>query len=178
MSSTLVHLVESVLFLENEGLSLRRITKLTDSTELEVQQAIDELTQIYKQDIHGIELIVQAGEYQFSPKEHLWEDLKEQYGKRVDKRLSRAALETLSIIAYSQPITKKEVDSIRGLASDTIIRLLRDKELIKPVGFKEGPGKPILYGTTKTFLTYFDLPSISSLPKLSELDTQRFESDE
>lgn len=176
--SRIVQLVESVLFLENEGLSLDKITKLTGSTELEVSGALEKLKTYYADSRHGLELIIQAGEYQFSPKEHLWEDLKERYGKRVDKRLSKAALETLSIIAYSQPITKREIDSIRGLASDTIIKLLRDKDLIKPVGFNEGPGKPILYGTTKTFLAYFNLPSISALPKLSELDQQRFEDDE
>jgi segregation and condensation protein B len=99
------------------------------------------------------------------------------YGKRVDRRLSRAALETLSIVAYSQPITRREIDNIRGVASDTIIRLLREREYIKVVGRKDVPGHPCLYGTSRKFLFEFNLSSISALPKLSDIDRLRFETE-
>ncbi|MDD3941563.1 MAG: SMC-Scp complex subunit ScpB, partial [Sphaerochaetaceae bacterium] len=99
-------------------------------------------------------------------------------GKKVDRRLSKAALETLAIIAYSQPVTRRDVENIRGVASDNIVRLLREREYIKVVGRKDVPGHPCLYGTTKKFLFEFNLPSISALPKLSEIDQVRFTTDE
>ncbi|MGM0431692.1 MAG: SMC-Scp complex subunit ScpB [Spirochaetota bacterium] len=168
-------LVEAVLFLENESMSVERIAKTTELTELDASRALEELSAHYAEYAHGMELIEQGGEYLFMPKKHLWEDLKEHYGRKVDRRLTKAALETLSIIAYSQPITKKEIDSIRGVSSETIIKLLRDKDFIQIVGHRDSPGRPILYGTTKKFLKNFNLSSISSLPRLSEIDQERFE---
>ena len=108
----------------------------------------------------------------------LYDDLRQTYGKKVDKRLSRAALETLSIVAYSQPITRKEIDNIRGVTSDTIVRLLRDREYIKIVGRKDVQGHPCLYGTSRKFLFEFGLQSISDLPKLSDIDRMRFDKGE
>jgi segregation and condensation protein B len=86
-------------------------------------------------------------------------------------------LETLSIVAYSQPITRREIDNIRGVSSDTIIRLLRDREYIKVIGRKDVPGHPCLYGTSRKFLFEFNLASISALPKLSDIDRLRFEAE-
>jgi segregation and condensation protein B len=100
------------------------------------------------------------------------------YGKKVDRRLSRAALETLSIIAYAQPVTRRDIENIRGVSSDSIVRLLREREYIRVVGRKDVPGHPSLYGTTKKFLFEFNLPSISALPQLSEIDRMRFTQDE
>jgi len=91
--------------------------------------------------------------------------------------LSRAALETLSIIAYSQPITRGEIDAIRGVASDGMIRVLLARELIQEVGKKETPGRPIQFGTTRTFLRSFRLSSIADLPKLDDLEREKFELD-
>ncbi len=112
-----------------------------------------------------------------SPKLELWDYLKDRYGKKNDNRLSRAALETLSIIAYSQPITKAEIENIRGVNADGMIKLLLSKDLIKVVGKKDAPGKPVQYGTTMEFLKFFKLKSIADLPKLDELNQERFELD-
>ena len=84
-------------------------------------------------------------------------------------------METLSIIAYSQPVTRVDIEGIRGVSADNMIRLLLEKELIKEVGKKDVPGKPTMYGTTKEFLKVFNLNSISDLPKLSEEEKERFE---
>ncbi|MBQ6672630.1 MAG: SMC-Scp complex subunit ScpB, partial [Spirochaetales bacterium] len=100
------------------------------------------------------------------------------YGKKIDKRLSKAALETLAIVAYSQPITRGEITKIRGVVSDSIIRILRERDYIKVVGRKDVQGHPCLYGTTRKFLYTFKLESISELPKLSETDRLRFEKDQ
>ena len=88
---------------------------------------------------------------------------------------NHSAMETLAIIAYSQPITRAEVEQLRGVGVDNMIRLLLERNLIKEVGKKEVPGRPTLFGTTKEFLKLFHLNSISDLPKLDEDDEQRFE---
>jgi segregation and condensation protein B len=96
--------------------------------------------------------------------------------QKNEAKLSKAALETLSIIAYSQPITRSEIEGIRGVQNaDTMMRLLLDKNLIRETGKKDVPGKPILYGTTREFLKFFRLESIADLPKLNEMENDRFE---
>ena len=130
---------------------------------------------LYAAEEHGLHLVEFDGGYMFAPKRELWEYLKDRYGRKNDSKLSRAAMETLSIIAYSQPITRGEIESIRGVSADTMIRLLLAKDLIREVGKKEAPGRPIQYGTTKEFLKLFGLSSIADLPKLDELDRDRFE---
>jgi len=97
--------------------------------------------------------------------------------KKNENRLSRAALETLSIVAYSQPVTRTEVEAIRGVSADGMVRFLLERDLIKEVGKKEAPGRPVQYGTTKEFLKYFRLSSIADLPRLDELERDRFYED-
>jgi len=167
-------LIEAVLFLEDEPVSQEHLVKITNLTKKEVVSALERLKQAYKADIHGLEIVKLGGGYLFSPKKELWELLKPRYGKRNENRLSKASLETMAIIAYSQPITRSEIESIRGVSPDAMIKLLLSKNLIKEVGKKDVLGKPVQYGTTKEFLMYFKLSSISDLPKLNEIDNQRF----
>jgi len=112
---------------------------------------------------------------QITPKREYWESLKDRYGKKNEGKISRAAMETLAIIAYSQPITKAEIKALRGVAPDNMIYLLLEKNLIREVGKKDIPGKPVQYGTTKEFLKLFRLNSIADLPKLGDSDRDRFE---
>ena len=100
---------------------------------------------------------------------------KEKYGKKNEGKLSKSAMETLSIIAYSQPITRAEIEAIRGVSADNMVRLLMERNLIRETGKKDVPGKPIQYGTTKDFLKFFRLNSIADLPKLDETESERFE---
>jgi segregation and condensation protein B len=168
-------LLEAILFLEGEPVeikSLARITKLSNDV---VLKAIITLQDEYKKESHGIELIEIGGGFTFSPKKDLWSQLKDRYGKKSEYKLSRAAMETLSIIAYSQPITRSEIESLRGVSADGMIKLLLSKSLIKEVGKKDVPGKPIQYGTTREFLKLFRLKSIADLPKLEELESERFD---
>ena len=133
------------------------------------------LKEKYMDPEHGMELLMLGGGYMFAPKKELWEQLKGRYGKKNDNRLSRAALETLSIIAYKQPVTRGEIESLRGVDSaDNMMRLLLSRNLIREVGKKDAPGKPVQYGTTKEFLKLFRLASIADLPKLEEDDEERF----
>lgn len=170
-----VALVEAILFLENEPIEVSKIARNAQLSKEVVEQAIENLKEKYSAPEHGIEPIEISGGIQLAPKAELWDFLKERYGKKNENRLSRAALETLSIIAYSQPITRPEVDNIRGVTSSNMIRQLLDRGLIKAVGKKDVPGKPIQYGTTKEFLKVFRLKSIADLPKLDELSKDRFE---
>ena len=123
----------------------------------------------------GIELAMITGGWCLVPKKEYWEVVKEFYGSKREGRLSKSAMETLAIIAYSQPITRAEIESIRGVSVDNMIRLLMDRNLIKEVGKKEAPGRPTLFGTTKDFLKLFRLNSIAELPKLDEDEQERFE---
>ncbi len=167
-------IVEAVLLLEVEPVDEAVISKVTGLSREVVNEALDSLVSVYDGEEHGIEPVRIAGGWAFAPKERLWNVLKERYGKQREDRLSRAALETLSIIAYSQPLTRTEIENIRGVGADGMIRALKDKNLIKEVGRKDTPGRPVLYGTTREFLKIFRLESIAELPKLDELDEKRF----
>jgi segregation and condensation protein B len=167
-------LIEAILFLENEPRSKDFLVKASGLSGEEVSRALEDLASIYERPEHGLQLFMVAGGYLFTPKSDLLEFLKPRYGKHHDARLSKAALETLAIIAYSQPVTRAEIESIRGVSADAMIKLLLTRTLVKEVGKKDVPGKPVQYGTTKEFLMYFKLSSISDLPKLDEVETERF----
>ena len=162
--STEARLVEVILFLENEPVSLERLSKMTSLSEETTRKAITELQEHYREYLHGLDLAESQGAFQFLPSSDLHDKLRSCYGRRVDRRLS-------------QPITRREIDNIRGVSSDTIIRLLRDREYIKVIGRKDVPGHPCLYGTSRKFLFEFNLASISALPKLSDIDRLRFEAE-
>ncbi|MBN1696093.1 MAG: SMC-Scp complex subunit ScpB [Spirochaetales bacterium] len=171
-------LVEAIMFLESEPLDINTLSRITKLSRDIVLKSLLILKEEYNRDHHGLEVIEIGGGFSFSPKKELWPSLKDRYGKQNENKLSRAALETLSIIAYSQPITRGEIEGIRGVAADGMIKLLLSKSLIRELGKKDVPGRPIQYGTTKEFLKLFRLKSISDLPKLDEVDSEKFETDE
>ncbi len=171
-------LVESVLFLETEPIDAATISKISKLSKDVVLEAIAQLQERYAAPESGIEIVEIADGFLLSPKVKLWPHLKTRYGKKSENNLSRAALETLSIIAYSQPVTRGEIESIRGVSADGMIRLLSSKDLIKVVGKKDVPGRPAQYGTTSEFLKAFRLASIADLPKLDDIEQERFELDE
>ncbi|PIE98607.1 MAG: SMC-Scp complex subunit ScpB [Treponema sp.] len=168
-------MVDAVLYLECDPVTEENIAKITGLSLDVVRLCIEKLHGEYSEATRGVELTKMMGGWMLVPKQELRESLKERYGKKNEAKLSRAAMETLSIIAYSQPVTRAEVESIRGVSADNMMRLLLDKQLIKEVGKKDLPGKPSLYGTTKEFLKVFQLNSIAELPKLDDGDADRFE---
>lgn len=170
-------LVETVLFLESESLDEAALSRITGLSRDVVEAALELLGEECRAASRGIEPVMSGGGWILAPKAELWESMKERYGKKNENRLSRAALETLSIVAYSQPVTRAEVEAIRGVSADGMIRFLLDRELVKEVGKKEAPGRPVQYGTTKEFLKYFRLGSIAELPRLDELERDRFGED-
>ena len=168
-------LIEAILFLEAEAIDEAALSRISFLSPEAVKEALEKLESRYAEPDSGLELQFISGRYMISPKKILWETLKTRYGKKNENRLSRAAMETLSIIAYSQPITRTEVEAIRGTQADNMIRLLIDKNLIREMGKKDVPGKPVQYGTTREFLKVFGLGSIADLPKLDESEAERFE---
>jgi segregation and condensation protein B len=171
-------LVEAVLFLENEPIEVSALSRITGLARDVVQKALETLADTYKSDLHGLELVTMENGYHFQPKPYLWSVLRDRYGRKNENRLSRAALETLSIIAYSQPITRAEIENLRGVSADGMIRVLLSRNLIQETGKKDAPGKPSQYGTTREFLKLFRLSSISELPKLDEREENRFRLEE
>ena len=179
LMSTNARLVETVLFIENEALDMERLCSMTNLDEKSVAKAVKELSAVYEESGHGLRIKENSdSSIEFAPCSDLYDLLRSTYGRKVDRRLTRAAMETLSIVAYSQPITRKEIDNIRGVASDSIVRLLREREYIKVVGRKDVPGHPCLYGTSRKFLFEFGFKSICALPKLSAIDSMRFNKEE
>lgn len=168
-------IVEAILFLETDPIEVEKLARFAKLSREVVDRALLRLKEEYLKAGHGIEPVEIGGGIQFAPKQELWDLLKERYGRRNEHRLSKAALETLSIIAYSQPITRAEIDNIRGVSSANMVKQLQDRGLVKPVGKKDVPGRPLQYGTTKDFLKTFRLNSISDLPHLDDLDRERFE---
>ncbi|MCL2066077.1 MAG: SMC-Scp complex subunit ScpB [Treponema sp.] len=168
-------LVEAILYLEAGLIDEAAISRISGLSGEAVKAALEKLNERYAAAGSGIEISGIGGGIMISPKREHWEKLKERYGRKNEAKVSRAAMETLSIIAYSQPITRAEIEKIRGVSADNMIRLLLEKELIRETGKKDVPGKPTLYGTTKDFLRLFRLNSIAELPKLSDSDIERFE---
>jgi len=175
MTDSDIALIEAILFLEAEAVDEAGLARISGLSGEAVKEALEKLESRYAEPGSGLELQVISGRFMISPKKSLWEALKPRYGKKNENRLSRAAMETLSIIAYSQPVTRAEIEAIRGTQADNMIRLLMEKNLIKEMGKKDVPGKPVQFGTTREFLKVFGLGSIADLPKLDESEAERFE---
>lgn len=168
-------LVEAVLFLESEPMAVDAIAQATELSKDVVDECIETLAEKYRAENSGIELSMITGGWTLTPKRDVWDALKERYGNRNAGKLSRSAVETLSIIAYKQPITRAEIEAIRGVPPDNMIRTLMERQLIREVGKKDAPGRPSQFGTTKEFLKFFGLNSIAELPQLDEKERERFE---
>lgn len=167
--------IECILFLENRTLSVEEISRLSHVNEERVEASLKEIKEALDNVGHGIVLDHTEEGYQFVPRTTLYERLKRTYGKKVDTRLSRAAIETLTIIAYNQPVKRREIDNIRGSNSEDIVKRLRELEYIKIIDKTDEPGHPARYGTTKKFLYDFNLNTIADLPRLDKEESERFE---
>ena len=171
MSLNLKSIIEGLLFVADEPLSVERITSVTEgSTTERVQKALDELEVEYEELGRAFHLRQISGGYQFRTRPELSSYIL-RLKKKSPTRLSRAALETLAVVAYRQPILRAEVEKIRGVDVGGILRTLMEKGLIRGAGRKDLPGRPIVYGTTKKFLETFDLPSLDALPSLEEIES-------
>ena len=161
-------LLEGLLFVAAEPVTPLQMAQALDMTATEVEKGLEELESQLKQ--RGLRLQRHAGRVQLTTAPELGDAVERFLGLEATSRLSRAALETLAIIAYQQPVTRPGVDAVRGVNSDGVIKSLLSKGLLQEVGRSDGPGRPILYGTTPQFLQHFGLGSLTELPAL-DLDT-------
>jgi segregation and condensation protein B len=163
-------ILESLLFAAgDEGLTLKHVAEVLEVDELKASEIIEELRQEYDKDINrGIMIVQIAGTFQLATKKENAAYLKRLVDSPNTSTLSQAALESLAIIAYKQPITRAEIEEIRGVKTERPLHTLMSKALIKEVGRAEGTGRAYLYGTTKEFLDYFGLKSLDELPALPE----------
>jgi segregation and condensation protein B len=162
--------VESLLFVADGPQTLPRLAEALDQSDREVlRQVLAELQSEYDDQIRGIRLVEVAGGFQLRTAKANAEWVKKFLGGRP-ARMSKATLETLAIVAYRQPITKAEVESIRGVDVDGVMATLLERNLILAVGRKDVPGRPFLYGTTPEFLQLFNLKDLSHLPTLKEME--------
>ncbi|MGL5379980.1 SMC-Scp complex subunit ScpB [Clostridium sp.] len=159
-------IIESLLFASGDPLSLRDLSNNIEVPPKAIEEAIVELVREYENDNRGIKLISINGEYQLVTKGENSEYIQKLLKKNKRQSLSQASLESLAIIAYKQPITRVDIDDIRGVKSESAIQKLIEKELIREVGRKEVPGRPILLGTTEEFLRQFGLKELKELPCL------------
>ena len=172
--SLLRHL-EALLFSAGEPLPPEDLVRcLRESiapelTEAGLEDAVESLKAYYSSEDQVYQLQFTGGGWQLLTKPDYYPTLSKFYKQRAGKRLSRAALETLSIIAYRQPVTRADIEAIRGVSADYAINKLLERELIAIEGRDPGPGRPLLYGTSPQFMDYFGLGSIADLPKIREL---------
>jgi len=168
-------LIEALLFLSAEPVKLASLAKTLEIDKTLARELLDELILDYQEREGGFILREIAGQYQFITSERYHDRLGVIFKERKRETLSRSNLDTLAIIAYKQPITLSEIDEIRGVSSRAMVANLMAKKLIKPVGQKEVPGRPTLYGTTNEFLIHFGLSRLSDLPSPVDVKELKFE---
>ncbi|MDD3296824.1 MAG: SMC-Scp complex subunit ScpB [Candidatus Omnitrophica bacterium] len=180
-------IIESLLFVNERPIELSELIQIMEADKKDIELILEELISEYAKRNSGICIVKIAGGYQMCscPDNETW--VKKMYQERSKQKLSTAALETLAIVAYKQPITRVEIEAIRGVNVDGVVRKLDELGLVKIGGRKDVVGKPFLYITTRKFLEYFGINSLKDLPKLEDfaalvskegLDNQSQDSDE
>jgi segregation and condensation protein B len=167
-SSQKVALLEALLLASGEPLSIARIQEVMGGTKGEVLELADQLQAVLASESRGIEVVVVAEKLQLRTKAGYAEYVRQLMAVRP-RKLSQAALETLSVIAYQQPVVKSEIDKIRGVDVAPTVKTLLERGLIKIIGYQASVGQPALYGTTDVFLQVFGLASLSALPAMQDL---------
>ncbi|MEE9538386.1 MAG: SMC-Scp complex subunit ScpB [candidate division NC10 bacterium] len=170
MSRGYLPILEALLFASPDPLSITQLQELLEEDEEGIMNNLNYLKELYENNGSGLTIIEVAGGFRMStrPDLHPWLT---RLARVRPGRLSRPALETVAIIAYRQPVTKAEVEAIRGVAVDGVLRTLIERRLIRIVGRKRDVGRPILYGTSRSFLEYFGFQELSELPSLKEIET-------
>jgi segregation and condensation protein B len=162
-------ILEAILFVSPEPVPVARLMSIVGTvSKAEVVQALGILTHDLDQQGRGIQLVQVAGGYRLVTKQEYGPWLKRMEKAKAVQKLSRSALESLAIIAYKQPLVRAEIEEIRGVETSGVLRTLCERKLVRIVGRKDVPGRPIMYGTTKFFLEHFGLQDLSQLPPLRE----------
>jgi|YelNatPaOPRAMG01_1025707.scaffolds.fasta_scaffold29462_4 segregation and condensation protein B len=167
--------IECMLFVSPEPLPAAQMAAALETEESAIEKAVEELIEDLSD--RGLQIVRVAGGYQMCTKPE-FSSVCQRIMIRQNQKLSRAALETLAVIAYRQPVTQPEIEAIRGVNVSGVIKTLMDKGLIHEVGRKQTPGRPILYGTTPQFLEYMGLEDLSQLPDIDTLATNETEAEQ
>lgn len=171
MNGNLLAILEGLLFVVgDEGISLETCANILELPAEEVEKSLDELTKKYLSVEYGIEVVRYAGVYKFVSKALVHPYAERLFSLNKVKVLSASALETLAIVAYKQPITRVEIEEIRGVGCDMMLRKLQARDLIQEAGRSDAPGRPILYEVTQEFLDVFKLISLNELPELPSFE--------
>lgn len=167
----LVELIEALLFAADEPLSTRRLAALVDdATPAQVEGAVQQLNADYLREKRAFHVREIAGGWQMVTRPEFAPYVSRLFASSSTPRLSQAALETLAIVAYKQPATRAELEAIRGVTVDGVLRTLVERDLVRVAGRAEGIGRPLLYGTSDHFLEYFGLTGLDALPRPEELE--------
>ncbi|HSP22296.1 MAG TPA: SMC-Scp complex subunit ScpB [Planococcus sp. (in: firmicutes)] len=167
MKTTLSSKIEALLFVAgDDGLTMKQLQFLTEADQQEILASVDRLTQKYEGPENGIFLKELAGVYQLVTKPQVADIIQKLVENPTPQALSQASLEVLAIVAYKQPITRLEIEDLRGVKSEKPLHTLAAKGLLQEAGRAEGTGRAILYGTTTEFLNYFGLKNLDDLPAL------------
>ena len=161
--------VEALLFASSKPLSIDNLSEASGLDKAELEEVLAALQGEYTSDSRGFSLEEVADGFQLRSDPRFSAQIGKLFAARSRRRMTRSSLESLSIIAYRQPATRAEVEHIRGVDSGAVLKTLLSLSMIRILGRKEGPGRPILYGTTRDFLEYFGLRDIESLPTLEEV---------
>lgn len=162
-------LIEGLLYLVGEdGLKLEQVAATFEISLEDSEVLLDNIKDKYRKDLYGIELVNYGGKYKFVTKKSVYPYAQRLFNDIKTNSLSQSALETLAIIAYKQPITRIEIEELRGVGCDMMLRKLLARNLIKEVGRSEAPGRPILYEVTEEFMDSFKLYTLNELPDLPE----------
>ncbi|KUO50503.1 MAG: segregation and condensation protein B [Desulfitibacter sp. BRH_c19] len=161
-------ILESLLFVATEPLTVSRMSQITEIEEQTVSELIKEIQDEYTEPHKGLMIEQVAGGYRIVTRPEYLPYIEKLYKPQVNP-LSQAALETLAIIAYKHPVTKAEIESIRGVKADSVVGTLLERGLVEEVGRKDTPGRPILYGVTNKFLEYLGLNDLDQLPQIDGL---------
>ncbi|KZL94241.1 SMC-Scp complex subunit ScpB [Clostridium magnum] len=162
-------IIESLLFVSGEPLEIKQIASILECSVGFTKDLLSEMMKLYNVKNRGIKIINVNNSYSLVTKSENSDYIEKLLGNNSRQSLSQAALETLAIVSYKQPITRIDIDEIRGVKSDRAVSNLVEKGLIKECGRLEVPGRPILYGTTDEFLKYFGLENIEQMPVLDEI---------
>lgn len=162
--------VEALVFASDEPLSIERLCEYTGSGENSVHQALERINRAFMEQNHALSIIQVAGGFRIATEKEFGGVVSQLFQGKKTGRLSRASLETLAVVAYSQPCTRMAIESIRGVNCDSAIRTLLERQMIKISGRMETPGRPLLYSTTKEFLEYFGLNDLDHLPRYDEIE--------
>ena len=156
--------IEALLFVSSGLVSVNQLAKTLELTDGEIESELNSLEKFYKENVRGLRLMRMKNKVQLTTTPEINETVELFLGLETTSTLSQAALEALAIVAYKQPVTRPEVDVIRGVNSDGVLRTLLSKGLIEELGRAETPGRPIYYGTSAEFLQYFGLETLDALP--------------